>query len=263
MMNQRLRRSRLFKFALGLLAGAALLVACTPMPRTQTQSQAEAVPSTAAAAAPAPRLGTQWGEGRESNTRSVQVQRYTPDQPDEVASIGYNDAASVRRGVGANPERRLNLQLAQGDVEWSVIDESGRATPLQRARRGSGGDENFRLAGAEGIDKMLRQYNVVALVGPTMPAAWPIDPVHGDAYPGAGAGGLAAVAGYPHLTVPMGMAEGLPVGLSFIGPKWSDALVLQLGYAFEQARGPLPPPRFLPSLTTDPRTRELLEPLPR
>jgi hypothetical protein len=90
MMNQRLRRSRLFKFAFGLLAGAVLLVACTPMPRTQ--SQAEAVPSTAAAvaapAAPAPRLGTQWGEGRESNTRSVQVQRYTPEQPDEVASLG-------------------------------------------------------------------------------------------------------------------------------------------------------------------------------
>jgi hypothetical protein len=173
MMNQRLRRSRLFKFALGLLAGTALLVACTPMPRTQ--SQAEAVPSTAAAvaapAAPAPRLGTQWGEGRESNTRSVQVQRYTPDQPDEVASIGYNDAASVRRGVGANPERRLNLQLAQGDVEWSVIDESGRAIPLQRARRGSGGDEGFRLAGAEGARYTLRfrnlsdrSYEVIATV---------------------------------------------------------------------------------------------------
>lgn len=169
MMNQRLRRSRLFKFALGLLAGTALLVACAPMPRTQTQSQVEAVPSTAAAAAPAPRLGTQWGEGRESNSRSVQVQRYTPEQPDEVASIGYNDAASVRRGVGADPERRLNLQLAQGDVEWSVIDESGRAIPLQRARRG--GDAQFRLAGAEGARYTLRfrnlsdrSYEVIATV---------------------------------------------------------------------------------------------------
>ena len=96
-------------------------------------------------------------------------------------------------------------------------------------------ETSLRLAGAEGIDRMLREYDVVALVGPTMPAAWTIDAVHGDQYPGGGGGSLAAVAGYPHLTVPMGAVEGLPVGLSFIGPKWSDGMILSLGYAYEQA----------------------------
>ena len=56
-----------------------------------------------------------------------------------------------------------------------------------------------------------------------MPPAWPIDAVNGDQISGGGGGSLAAVAGYPHLTVPMGQVQGLPVGLSFIGPKWSDA----------------------------------------
>ena len=56
-----------------------------------------------------------------------------------------------------------------------------------------------------------------ALIGPTVAAAWPIDAVHGDQYPGGGGGYLAAMAGYPHLTVPMGQVKGLPVGLSFIG----------------------------------------------
>ena len=56
-----------------------------------------------------------------------------------------------------------------------------------------------------------------------MPPAWPIDAVNGDQISGGGGGSLAAVAGYPHLTVPMGQVKGLPVGLSFIGPKWSDA----------------------------------------
>ncbi len=71
---------------------------------------------------------------------------------------------------------------------------------------------------------------------PLPPApAWFIDSVNADQSPGGGAGGLAAVAGYPHLTVPMGGVRGLPVGLSFIGPAWSDARLLALGYAFEQA----------------------------
>ena len=59
----------------------------------------------------------------------------------------------------------------------------------------------------------------------------------------------------------MDRVKGLPVGLSFIGPKWSDALILGLGYAYEQARGPLPPPRFLPSIEAAPEIAPLLEPV--
>jgi amidase len=92
-----------------------------------------------------------------------------------------------------------------------------------------------RLAGPEGIDALLKANHVVALVAPTLAPAWPIDPVLGDRYEGGDAGSLAAVAGYPHLTVPMGQVMGLPVGLSFIGPAWSEARLLSLGYAYEQA----------------------------
>ena len=127
-----------------------------------------------------------------------------------------------------------------------------------KARRTS-----FIAAGPNGIDKMLKTHKLDALVGPTMPAAWKIDAVHGDQYPGGGAGSLAAVAGYPHLTVPMGQVRGLPVGLSFIGPKWSDALMLRLGYAYEQARGPLPGPAFWRSIEESPEVAPLLEPVRR
>jgi amidase len=78
--------------------------------------------------------------------------------------------------------------------------------------------------------------------------------------PGGGAGSLAAIAGYPHLTVPMGLVKGLPVALSFMGPKWSDALILSLGYAYEQARGPMPPPLFLRSIEEVPEIARALEP---
>src|SRR5204863_6321425 len=133
---------------------------------------------------------------------------------------------------------------AHGREEMALF---GQET-FERAERTKGFDDpkykkaratSFRASGPNGIDRLLKQYDVVALVGPTMPPAWKIDAVNGDQISGGGAGSLAAVAGYPHLTVPMGQVKGLPVGLSFIGPKWSDALILSLGYAFEQARGVL------------------------
>jgi amidase len=124
-------------------------------------------------------------------------------------------------------------------------------------------ETSLRLAGREGIDRLLREHNVVALVGPTMPPAWPIDAVNGDQIAGGGGGGLAAVAGYPHLTVPMGNVRGLPVGLSFIGSKWSDALILSLGYAFEQAAQRRIEPRFLNSIEESEEVAPLLRPAPR
>ena len=120
--------------------------------------------------------------------------------------------------------------------------------------------DSFMAAGPNGIDQLLKDNNVVALIAPTMPPAWKIDAVNGDQSSGGGAGSLAAVAGYPHLTVPMGLVKGLPVGLSFIGPKWSEQLLLNLGYAFEQARGPFPTAKLYRSIEETPDIAPLLEP---
>ncbi|HEV7609752.1 MAG TPA: amidase [Steroidobacteraceae bacterium] len=91
------------------------------------------------------------------------------------------------------------------------------------------------LAGAQGIDRLLREHQVVALVAPTYGPAWTIDLVNGDHSP-ASSTQLPAVSGYPHLTVPMGQISGLPVGLSFFGAAWSEQKLLSLGYSFEQAQ---------------------------
>jgi amidase len=96
---------------------------------------------------------------------------------------------------------------------------------------------NLRLAGPLGIDKLLTEHKVSVLIAPTVGPAWTSDLVNGDHYNGSiGATSLAAIAGYPHLTVPMGAVEGLPVGLSFIGAKWSDHALLEDGAAYERAR---------------------------
>jgi amidase len=97
-------------------------------------------------------------------------------------------------------------------------------------------DEARRLAGREGIDAVLRRHDLDALVCPTNDPAGEIDLGGGDG-PGRVASTPSAVAGYPHLTVPMGMAGGLPVGLSFLGPAWSEGELLAMGHAYERARG--------------------------
>ncbi len=118
-----------------------------------------------------------------------------------------------------------------------------------------------QLAGPGGLDRMLTASKVDALVAPTAPPAWFIDPVNADQAPFGGAGSLAAVAGYPHLTVPMGGVLGLPVGLSFIGPKWSEAQLLSFGYAFEQAAPEMKlSPAFLKAIEDQPAVRKMLLP---
>lgn len=98
---------------------------------------------------------------------------------------------------------------------------------------------SLRMAGPEGIDRMLAENNVVALIAPSTSRAWTNDREDQDNGQGS-ASRLPAVAGYPHLTVPMGLDRGMPVGISFIGAKWDDARILSLGYAYEQS-SPRPP----------------------
>ncbi len=105
---------------------------------------------------------------------------------------------------------------------------------------------SFRLAGPEGIEAMLAEHDVAFLIAPTRGPAWVTDLVNGDNFRGGiGIGSLAAIAGYPHLTVPMGHIEGLPVGLSFIGAKWDDDAILKAGAAYERERSlEIPAPRM-------------------
>ncbi|HEY0595131.1 amidase [Sphingopyxis sp.] len=106
-----------------------------------------------------------------------------------------------------------------------------------------------RLAGPEGIDRLLETHDVDLLVGVTNGPAWVSNLEKGDSYNSPGTGQLPAVAGYPHLTVPMGAVEGLPIGISFIGAKWRDADVLAAGYAYEQASRKRVAPTYRASVT--------------
>jgi amidase len=109
--------------------------------------------------------------------------------------------------------------------------------------------KNHRLTREEGIDAVMREHKLDAIVCPSGGPAWMIDLVNGD-------GGrrwdmdstsYAAVAGYPHITVPAGYIFGLPIGLSFFASAWQEPTLIRLAYAFEQATQVRVTPKFLPT----------------
>jgi len=113
---------------------------------------------------------------------------------------------------------RLERALACGGLEEPLYREA-----LATCRR---------LSRVEGIDRVLAEHRLDAIIAPTAGLPWKLDPLIGDHSSG-GAATIAAVAGYPHITVPAGFGRGLPVGLSFIGGAFQEARLLGLAHAFE------------------------------
>jgi amidase len=104
-----------------------------------------------------------------------------------------------------------------------------------------------RMSRTEGIDAVMAKNRLDALIAPTGNPAWPTDLINGDHFTGSSTS-LAAVAGYPNITVPMGDTFGLPVGLSFFGRAWSEPTLIKIAYSYEQATRLRSAPKFLPSL---------------
>jgi len=108
-------------------------------------------------------------------------------------------------------------------------------------------EANHRLSRQEGIDAVMDQFHLDAIMAPTAGPAWLTDFANGDHAVG-GSSNAAAVAGYPDITVPAGFVFGLPVGISFFGRAWSEPTLLKIAYGFEQTIQARRPPRFSPTL---------------
>ena len=173
---------------------------------------------------------------------------------DELTVLMYEFKADLNAYLASTPASVKTRSMAdviafnQQHAD-TVMPYFGQDLMEQAQATGSLKDAAYRQASARvklragklGIDAVLKKYKLDALIAPTTGTAWPIDYKAGDVVAGS-ASSPAAVAGYPHLTVPMGQVRGLPVGLSLFAGAWSEAKLLNLGYAFEQARPALPAP---------------------
>jgi amidase len=131
--------------------------------------------------------------------------------------------------------------------EQELFDQAQAKGPLTERAYVDARARCVRLSRAEGIDAVVQKSKVQAIVAPTAGPAPLIDFILGDPnWPGCTQ--PAAVAGYPHITVPAGFVHGLPVGISFFGPVWSEPVLLKLAYAFEQATKARRQPTFVPSI---------------
>jgi amidase len=163
-------------------------------------------------------------------------------------------------GAGTHPRTLEDLIAFNEAHKKEEMPYFGQEIFIQSAARGPLTDpayvkalaRNHQLTRAQGIDAVMDNYRLDALVAPTGGPAWLVDLVDGD-YGTGGCTTFPAVAGYPHITVPAGFAWGLPVGLSFFGRAWSEPVLLKLAYAYEQGTKHRQPPKFLRTADLDVR----------
>ena len=105
-----------------------------------------------------------------------------------------------------------------------------------------------RASREDGIDALMDEHALDAIVAPTRDLPWVTDHIKGDRLDGGSSAGPAAIAGYPDISVPMGFVSGLPAGVSFFGRAWSEPVLIRVAYAYEQATRHRTAPTFQPTL---------------
>jgi amidase len=172
---------------------------------------------------------------------TVLLYEFKADLNAYLAALGTGARVKTLADVIAFNERTAEREMPYfGQEILTMAQEKGALTDAAYTEALA---RNQRLSRAEGIDAVMDQHRLDAIVAPTGNPAWPIDLVNGDHFLG-GCSTPPAVAGYPHVTVPAGVVRGLPVGLSFIGRAWSDAKLINLAFAYEQASRVRRPPTF-------------------
>jgi amidase len=174
----------------------------------------------------------------------------------EILGYEFKDGINAYLKAAGSPHGTLTALIAWNTAhKATVMPHFGQERMEAAEQKGPLTDEAYlkaradakRLAGAEGLLAVIAEKKLDAVIAPATGPAWTTDYARGDRFPGAGYV-IAAVAGTPSLTVPMGDSQGLPLGITFMGRAWSEGDLLAFGYAFEQATKARKPPAFTPTV---------------
>ena len=146
---------------------------------------------------------------------------------------------SLKELIEFNRRDSIESRFDQG-----LLEEAQKKGDLQSEEYIQALERMLEYTREKGLDRIMDDNKLDAIIGPTGSPAWKTDHVNGDLFLG-GSSSPAARAGYPNITVPMGFVDDLPVGLSFFGKAWTEPLLLEITYAFEQASKHRKAPRFL------------------
>jgi amidase len=158
---------------------------------------------------------------------------------------GLGDAAPVRdvaELIEFNKKDPVELRW----FDQKILEQAQEKGGLEAAEYKKALASMLKASRDEGIDKLMNEHKLDCLMAPTGAPAWKTDLIDGDHFLG-GSSSLAAIAGYPTVTVPMGFVDELPVGVSFFGRAWSEPLLLEIAYAYEQGTKQRRAPKFMVS----------------
>ncbi len=163
-----------------------------------------------------------------------------------------NEYLQARKGPVKSLQEIIDFNNKNRDKELALfgqelLEQSQAKGPLTSRMYTSLAARLNRMAKSEGIDRAINDQRLDALIAPSGGVAWLTNYQTGD-QDAESASRPAAIAGYPHITVPMAYISGLPVGLSFFGPPRSDARLIRYAWTFEQATQVRKPPQYLPTI---------------
>ena len=184
-----------------------------------------------------------WGQWSESE-REVMLYEFKAGLNAYLAGLGGSPRVTSLKDLIRFNEENADREMPYFGQEHFI--QAQAKGPLTDKRYRDALARNHRLSREEGIDRVMDEHRLDALLAPTGGPAWVTDLVNGDSYGGGSSGG-AAVSGYPNVTVPAGFVHGLPVGISFFGRAWSEGKLIRLAYAFEQATQVRRTPQFRPA----------------